>query len=302
VTGRFADMLVAVSTHAAMLIYLNNNNSAGPNSRVGMARGAGLNENLAREILELHTLSPAGGYTQNDVQEFAKILSGWRVESDGEPFGVVWREAAHEPGPKFLLGRRFEEGRGSLETALRFLASRPATYRHLAVKLTRHFVADDPPPEAVRAVEAALARSEGDLGEAARALVRLPAAWDPPLGKLRAPQDFVIAAGRAVGLPPDRAEFLITGMTGLNQRPWGAPQPNGWPDTAAAWSAPEGLMRRVDFAYNLAGRFTVDDLRMVTDAALGPLARAETVAAMRVAGSVRDAATILLGSPEFMRR
>jgi uncharacterized protein (DUF1800 family) len=299
-TGRFADMLVAVTRHPAMLLYLDNQGSIGPNSRLGQRRRRGLNENLAREVLELHTLSPAGGYTQADVQELAKILTGWSVAQEREPHGFLWREAAHEPGPKVLLGRRFEEGPDSQEAALRVLAGHPATHRHLAVKLARHFVADDPPPAAVRAVEEALRRTEGDLGAATCALVTHEAAWDPPLGKFRAPADYVLAAARAAGL--ERGDPVLGGLAALGQPLWSAPQPNGWPDTAEEWAAPEALMRRVDWAYTFAGRLERLDPGAVVEAALGPLARAETVGAMRVAGSVRDALTLLFGSPEFMHR
>jgi uncharacterized protein (DUF1800 family) len=302
VTGRFADMVVAVTRHPAMLIYLNNNISVGPNSRAARGGRFGLNENLAREVLELHTLSPAGGYTQGDVQELAKILTGWRVATDRPPFDFQWQPAAHEPGPKFLLGRRFEEGEASQEAALRFLAAQPATWRFLAFKLARHFVADAPPPEAVRALEKVLRETDGDLGAVALALVALPQAWEPPLAKFRAPQDFVVAACRALGLAEQRADLVVNGLFATNQPLWIAPQPNGWPDIAEAWATPEAMMRRVDWAYTIAGRAGVTDLPGIAAAALGPLARAETVGAMRGAGSLRDAATLLIGSPEFMHR
>lgn len=302
-TGRFADMLVAVTRHPAMLVYLDNHVSIGPDSRLGQRARRGLNENLAREVLELHTLSPAGGYTQGDVTELAKVLTGWSVAINAEPFDFVWRAQAHQPGEKMILGRRFPEGEGSQEAVLRFLGTHPATYRHLAVKLARHFVADDPPPEAVRALERALRETEGDLGAACRALVRLPAAWAPPLGKLRTPEDWVTAAGRALGVPADRGAVLVGGMASIGQPLWMAPQPDGWPDRAADWATPEGMMRRTDWAYTLAGRFGQRlDTAEVTEAALGPFAKAETVSAMRVAGSVRDALTLLLASPEFLHR
>lgn len=300
VTGRFEDILVAATRHPAMLLYLDNQVSRGPNSAAGRRAGRGLNENLAREVLELHTLSPAGGYTQGDVQELARILTGWSVGDTGEPWDFIWRPDSHEPGEKHLLGRRFAEGPDSQAEALRFLATRPATWRHLAVKLSRHFVADDPPPESVRAVEEALRRTGGDLGAAARALVALPAAWDPPLGKLRTPQDHVVATCRAAGI--ERGELVIAGLAATGQPLWSAAQPNGWPDRAADWAAPEALMRRVDWAHTLVGRLGRADVGAVAEAALGPLARAETVQAMRVAGSVRDSLTLLFGSPEFMRR
>ncbi|MBX6742762.1 MAG: DUF1800 domain-containing protein [Acetobacteraceae bacterium] len=302
VTGRFADMLLAVARHPAMLFYLNNAGSVGPDSPVGRRIGRGLNENLAREILELHTLSPAGGYTQQDVQAFARILTGWSVAQLREPFGYIFRPNAHEPGPKHLLGREFGAGEAAGEAALRFLATHPATARHLATRLVRHFVADQPPPEAVRAVERTLLDTEGDLSAAARTLIRLPQAWEPPLTKFRSPSDYVLAACRALGLPPERANLVLTGLAALGQPLWTAPQPNGWPDTAADWATPEALMRRLDWAYTLAGRFGQAEPREVAEVALGPLARAETVTAVSRAGSVRDAITLVLASPEFMYR
>jgi len=304
VTGRFETMLLAVARHPAMLLYLNADSSVGPESAFGRRTGRGLNENLAREILELHTLSPAGGYTQGDVTEFARILTGWSVAQRAEPFGFVFRPQTHEPGAKRLLGRSFEEGEAGGEAALRFLAAQPATHRHLAVKLARHFVADDPPPAAIRAVEAALRDSGGDLGAAAQALVGLEAAWATPLGKLRTPIDHVLAAGRAIGLPadPPGPGLVYGGTAALGQPLWTAPQPDGWADRAEAWATPEALMRRVDWVNTIAGRAQRLDPREVAETALGPLARAETVDAMARAGSVRDALTLLLACPEFMRR
>lgn len=302
-TGNFADMLVAVTRHPAMLLYLDNHVSVGPNSqtaRSGRRARVGLNENLAREVLELHSLSPAGGYTQADVTELAKILTGWSVAATEPPFDFVWRPMNHEPGEKTLLGRRFPEGPESQEAALRFLGTHPATYRHLAVKLTRHFVADEPPASAVRTLEETLRRTGGDLGAVSKALVHLPEAWANPLGKFRTPMEFVLAAGRAAGL--DRPELVIGGLNALGQPLWSAPQPNGWSDTAADWMGPEAVMRRVDWTYTFAGGLGQVDLAAVTQAALGPLARAETVGAMRGAGSVRDALTLLFTSTEFQHR
>ncbi|MGG5808612.1 DUF1800 domain-containing protein [Falsiroseomonas sp. CW058] len=299
-TGRFVDMLLAATRHPAMLLYLDNHVSVGPGSRFGQRARRGLNENLAREVLELHTLSPAGGYTQGDVTEFAKVLTGLSVDLNTEPFDFVWRAERHEPGDKTVLGRRVEEGEEGVVAALRMLGTHPATWRHLAVKLARHFVADDPPPEAVRALAEVLRRTEGDLGATYRVLVGLPGAWTP-LAKFRTPMDFAIAAVRATGAV-ERPELVLSGMIALGQPLWTAPQPNGWSDRAGDWAGPEALMRRVDWAYTLSGRVARPDIAAVTEAALGPFARAETVATMRGAGSVRDALTVLFSSPEFMHR
>jgi uncharacterized protein (DUF1800 family) len=301
VTGRFADMLLAVMRHPAMLIYLNNAESVGPASRAGQNGKRGLNENLARECMELHTVGPDAGYTQADVTSFAMLLTGWSVDLRADPPGFVFRPNAHQPGPQTVMGNSFPDGEAGAATALAFLAAHPATHRHLATKLVQHFVADDPPPDAVRRIEAVLRQSGGDLGQASLALIDLPAAWQPGT-KLRSPQDFVIASLRGVALPPDRQPQLIGILGGLGQPLFSAPQPNGWPDRAADWAAPEAMLRRVDWAYSLAGRAEDSDPMLVAQASLGPLLRPETAYAIRHAGSRRDAITLLLTSPEFQRR
>ena len=305
VTGRFGDMLLAVVRHPAMLIYLNNAMSAGPGSPAGQRTGRGLNENLARECLELHTLGPAGtpaaGYTQADVTEFARILTGWSVEREQEPLGFRFRPNLHEPGAKTLLGQQVPEGEEGGVAALAFLAAHPATHHALAVKLVRHFTADTPPPDAVRRIEGVLRDTGGDLGAASLALVELPAAWQP-LTKLRPPQDFVIAALRASGLPEGHRPDPAGIMAALGQPFFNAPSPIGWPDAAADWAGPEELLRRVDWAYGFAGRAELPDPETLAATALGPLLSPATANEMRHAGSRRDALTLLLASPEFQRR
>ncbi|WP_306419388.1 DUF1800 domain-containing protein [Teichococcus oryzae] len=303
VNGRFTDMLRAVATHPAMLSYLNQSASVGPNSAQGKRTGRGLNENLAREILELHTVTPAAGYSQADVVEFARLLTGWGNERRKPPLGVVFRASHHEPGAKTVMGRRFEEGREATDAALRFLAEHPATHRFLATKLVRHFVADDPPPAAVARIEAVLRDTGGDLAAVAAALPRLPQAWNPPLGKLRSPADYTIAALRACGARGIASGRFAWGSTvRMNQSAWDARQPNGWPDHAGAWLGPEPMMQRLDWCYEVAGHFARLDPMAVLDTALGPLARDETRQALRGAGSPRDALALLFASSEFQRR
>ena len=301
VTGRFGDMLLAVMRHPAMLMYLDNVGSAGPGSPYGLRSGKGLNENLARECLELHTLGPASGYTQADVTNFARILTGWSIGRGEEEPGFRFRPGLHEPGQVALMGRAFPPGEEGGVAALAFLAGHPATHQHLAAKLVRHFVADDPPPDAVRQVAGALRDTGGDLGQAAQALVGLPGAWQP-LAKLRAPQDYVLAALRAADLPegarPDGAAI----MRGLGQPLFGAPFPIGWPDRAADWAGPELMLRRVDWAYGFAGRGAALDPVQVAEASLGPLLGADAALQVKRAGSRRDALTLLFASPEFQRR
>jgi uncharacterized protein (DUF1800 family) len=302
VTGRFGDMLLAVMRHPAMLLYLDNAGSIGPNSPVGLRRGRGLNENLARECLELHTLSPASGYTQADVTSFARLLTGWSVANgEKEPAGFFFRPAVHEPGEQVVLGRSFPAGEAGGVAALAFLAAHPATYRHLATKLVQHFVADQASDAAVQAVARVLHDTNGDLGQAAAALLGLDGAWQP-LAKLRSPQDYVLAAMRAADLPVAKRPDGAAIMRGLGQPLFGAPFPIGWPDLAADWAGPEAMMRRVDWAYGFAGRAAALDPAAMAEASLGPLLSADTGAAIRRAGSRRDGLTLLFTSPEFQRR
>jgi uncharacterized protein (DUF1800 family) len=307
VTGRFVDMLGAVMRHPAMLYYLDNAQSAGPDSPVarrsaGAARSAsGLNENLARECLELHTVTPAAGYAQGDVVALAQVLTGWTVALREDPPRALFRAGMHQPGPKTVLGHACPAGAEGLDSALAFLAAHPATRRNLATKLVRHFVADDPPPAAVARVAAVLADSDGDLRQAALAVVALPEAW-VPLAKLRGPSDYVLAVVRAMDLPAGQRPRLRDSMASLGQPVMNAPLPNGWPDRAADWVAPEAMLRRIDWAYAVAGRGAALDPMAVAERTLGPLLMESTRDEMRRAGSRREALALLFASPEFQRR
>ncbi|HEY0185743.1 MAG TPA: DUF1800 domain-containing protein [Rhodopila sp.] len=300
VTGRFGDMLLAVMRHPAMLLYLDNAASFGPDSPLGQRTRRGLNENLARECMELHTVSPLAGYTQADVTAFAKILTGWSIDLKADTPGFIYRASAHEPGVQAVLGQPFPPDEAGGVAALAWLAGHPATHRFLATKLVCHFVADEPPPDAVRTIEGVLRDTRGDLGAASAAMVTLDAAWQPG-AKLRTPLDYLVASVRCLDVPPD--DVPMTGILGsLGQPLWAAPAPNGWSDRAADWAAPEALLRRIDWASGFAGRIGDRDVLEVADTALGPLLRSETREAIRHAGSRRDAMTLLLTSPEFQRR
>ncbi|MBV9653456.1 MAG: DUF1800 domain-containing protein, partial [Acetobacteraceae bacterium] len=302
VTGHFADMLLAAVRHPAMLLYLNNAGSVGPDSPAGLRTGRGLNENLARECLELHTVGASAGYAQADVTAFAAVLTGWSVAIDRDPGGFLFRDRAHQPGDKVVLGRMFPEGELGGVQAVGFLAGHPATHRRLATKLARHFVADDPPVGAIAAIEAALRDSGGDLGAATRAVLALSAAWEP-LGKLRAPQDYALAVLRAAALPPDARPDVLGIFARLGQPLFGAPLPNGWGDVAAEWCGPDQMLRRVDWAYTLAGGLgDGTDPARCAEASLGPLLRPATATALRRAGSRHDALALLFAAPEFQRR
>jgi uncharacterized protein (DUF1800 family) len=300
VTGRFQDMLFAVMRHPAMIQYLDNQASIGPNSRAGQRREKGLNENLARECLELHTVTPASGYTQADVTAFARILTGWSLDFRGDTPGFLFRPNVHEPGAQTMMGRTFPDGEEGGVAALSFLAAPPSTYRHLATRLVTHFVADQPPPAAVSAIEAILRDTRGDLGAATAGLVRLPDAWTP-LTKYRTPRDLVVATFRAIG-PVEPAPPYPLILNGLGQPIWGAPAPNGWSDQAADWTSPEAMMRRIDWAFGVAHRPIAREPLAIADDTLGPLLTQETRQAVARAGDRREALTLLLTSPEFQRR
>jgi uncharacterized protein (DUF1800 family) len=301
VTGRFSDMVLAVMRHPAMLMYLDQEGSVGPNSPAGVRQHRGLNENLARECMELHTVTPAAGYTQEDVTEFARILTGWTTDFQSDMPGFIFRPNAHEPGSKTLMGQSYPAGEEGGIKALQFFANHPATYAALATDLVRHFVSDDPPPDAVRQISQVLIDTHGDLGAACLALIKLPEAWQP-LTKLRSPFDYVIAALRAVDLPAEKRGDVMGALGALGQPLWNAPLPNGWPDRAVDWAAPESLLRRADWAFGLAGRAGDVDPAAMAEASLGPLLRPATLEAVHRAGSRRDGLTLLLASAEFMRR
>ncbi len=301
VTGRFSDMLLAVMRHPAMISYLNQERSAGPESVAGQRHHIGLNENLARESLELHTVSPASGYTQADVTNYAKVLTGWSFEIRQPPLGFRYRPNLHEPGEIEVMGRSWPTGEEGGVAILAWLATHPATYRHLATKLACHFVADDPARADVARIETVLRDTQGDLGAAAAALVELPDAWRP-MAKLRTPQEWVVACIRALGGTPEQYPNILGICAGLGQPFFQAPFPIGWPDRAADWSGPEAMLQRVDFAYGLSARYANTDPVELGQQTLGPLLTADTLGQIKAAGSRRDGLTLLLSSPEFLRR
>ena len=307
VFGRFEEMLLAVEKHPAMLYYLDNRQSIGPNSRAGARRDKGLNENLARENLELHTLGVDGGYSQADVTALARIITGWtvigRYDEDGELGEFSFNANRHEPGEQTLLGQTFPAGgieQG--EAALRFIAHHPATARYIAFKLARHFVADDPPASLLNRLAAVFIESDGDLAQLSKALIESTEAWSPEFSKMRSPQEFLVAALRATGVPFNAGQ--VNGpLRTMGQGFWQVNGPNGYPDKVGDWASPEGLTTRLDFSLALARRLptAIDPLGML-DAVIGEAASRETRQAIARAESKAQGVAILLMSPEFQRR
>jgi uncharacterized protein (DUF1800 family) len=305
VLGRFADMLLAAESHPAMLIYLDNAQSIGPNSVAGINRDRGLNENLAREILELHTLGVRTVYSQDDVTNFAKVITGWTIlpTVDNPDHGgeFVFNRRLHEPAPQTLIGKTYpdtgvEQGRSVLAD----LARHPATARHVAAKLARHFIADDPPPALVERLTQRFLDTDGDLKEVAKALVSAPESWAPEQAKIKRPGEWIVAAWRATGVGLD-VNRMVGGQALLGEPLWRPPAPKGFSDDNANWL--DGLALRLDAANAFAQREGVDlDPQAVADVALGPLASPETRLTMARAESKPQALAFLLMAPEFQRR
>jgi len=331
VTGRFVELLTAVETHPAMIGFLDNQYSVGKDSELALLarrrderqtarqrdsapdkprREFGINENLAREILELHTLGVNGGYTQSDVTSFAQIITGWSIGggkgrlAGGEPGRFYFRDNLHEPGAKTFLGKTYhEEGQRQGEAVLADLARNPATARFIATKLVRHFVADDPPPAAVERVANAFLHSGGYLPHVYTALIAAPEAWDPEMRKFKTPEDFVFSTLRALDVAPRQPEEVVRSFELLGQRQYTPGSPAGWPDTSKSWDGSDALMHRVLWASRVAAKYergiAPEDLAA---SSLGAYARPETMTALRRATSGGQAVALLLMSPEFQRR
>ena len=306
VLGHFEDMLRAVVQHPAMLVYLDNWQSMGPDSIVGQRRNKGLNENLAREIMELHTLGVNGGYSQADVTNFAKVLTGWSITPlrAADPGHFHFAEQAHEPGAKQVLGRTYQEGgKQEGDAVLHDLAHHPSTARFIATKLARHFIADDPPPDAVERLARRFQETGGDLAAVTRALVAMPEAWPETPTKIKTPNELVISTFRALGGYPGEPLKLVQSLTVLDQAPFGAPSPAGWPDKASDWIGPEATMKRIEWAHIVASRVNREDSPLILAAdVLGPTVSTETKFAVEHAASGPDALAYVLVSPEFQRR
>lgn len=326
IAGKFETLLRAGSMHAAMLRYLDNNNSSGPNSptvrrlaqkKAGekqRKRGTGLNENLAREIMELHSLGvaggggaygPWGGYTQADVTAFAAVLTGWRAyDPPRGDEGTVFEPQTHEPGPKTIMGKSYPEGPQALDMVIRDLAHHPSTARFIATKLARHFTADEPPVSLVNKLAATFSQTGGDLAAVYRTLVDAPESWEPGQRKLKTPEEFAITSMRVLGTNErNLAKGKDSLLGNLGQRPHTAPSPAGWPDKADEWLGPDAIWKRVEWALRLAERLgdRVDARALARDS-LGPLLNDNTAQQIERAADGPQALVLMLMSPEFQRR
>ncbi|MDX1915705.1 MAG: DUF1800 domain-containing protein [Methylophilus sp.] len=319
VLGNFKDMLIAVEQHPAMLIYLDQAKSMGPNSRAVEKLAArapekkrGLNENLAREILELHTLGVRSGYSQADVTEFAKALTGWSVvdghkrdkEAQNGNNGFVYRPFIHEPGSRNILGKSYAQNHmAQAEAVLNDLAIAPATATHIATKLARHFVSDQPPASLIDKLAQSFLKSGGNLNQVYRALIESPEAWQAAPAKFKTPWEWFVSSARALGKNKLEGLNVAQILNQLGQPLWRPGSPAGYDDIAESWAAPNALLRRVEMAQRLVAPLGDQlDARALADKLLLGAVSAETITAIKRAESASTALALLLVSPEFLRR
>lgn len=312
VTGRFGDMLRAAVLHPVMLIYLDQHRSVGPNSPAGARRGQGLNENLAREVLELHSLGVGSSYDQGDVTELARLLTGVTVTLEE---GRVFNPRIAEPALVTVLGKRYG-GRvrnlAQVEQALEDLAAHPDTARHIATQLVRHFVSDIPDPTLVAHVADSYARSGGALMAVYGALLDHPAAWVTERGKLRGPMEWMAACARAMDIPSDvimglsgaeTRQLLMAPMAQMGEAWESVPSPAGHDADSAYWATPQRLAARITWAMALAQQWPgLREPAAFLDSALGDAASDPLRRAAMGAESRAQAVGVILASPDFNRR
>lgn len=312
VYGTFENLLLSATFHPAMLRYLDNHKSIGPNTRRGRRSRNGLNENLAREILELHTLGVGSGYTQADIIAFAKTLTGWTIQGFGagrdrgldEDKAVLFREALHEPGSQKILGQTYS-GDANLQAAsvLSGLAKHPSTAEHIAKKLVQHFVSDTPSGSDVESLSKVFIKTQGDLSALAEAVIDLDTAWSPEPQKFKTPEELLISAARLLGHDVVFSKRQRSTYRALGQTPFTAPAPSGWADIAAEWANPDAIKKRLEWANKLSQLASRDvEGEAFLKSGLGDLLSETTLQAVRRAESRRQALTLALMSPEFQRR
>ena len=325
VLGRFEDMLVAVERHPAMQIFLDQARSVGPDSPAAERAAArnpdrkpGLNENLAREIMELHTLGARSGYDQNDVTEFARALTGWSIGAMGgmgaqrynatanaaAPGQFVFRQQLHEPGSRAIMNRQYDQPSEQQALAvLHDLAASPATAQHIAGKLARHFVADTPPPALVDRLAGVFSATNGDLPSVYQVLIDSPETWSPVDAKFKTPWDWTVSSLRGLGRNDIGDMQIAPLLTQLGQPVWRPGSPAGYDDIAASWAAPDALVRRVELAQRFAARVgdTLDARALGNQLLAGSLSDA-TGSELSRAESAPTALALLLVSPDFQRR
>lgn len=319
ITGTFSELLRAALLHPMMLMYLDQVNSVGPKSVAAVRKPArGINENLAREVLELHTLGVGGAYSQKDVYELAKLFAGLTYRSKT---GFVYDPRMAEPGPEIVLGKAYGGYIQDLFHVTDFLddlAVHPDTARHLARKLVVHFIADEPDAAHVDHVAVAYRDSGGDLMLTYRAMLEHEAAWRMPAVKVKQPFDFVVSSLRALGLNAEEfmalnskeMRTLIVAPMGLMGQPWENPNgPDGWAEAAGHWITPQGLAARIQWAMAVPAVLqpALPEPAALANTALGTRASETLLQALNeigheTSGMRSDGVGLLLAAPEFQRR
>jgi uncharacterized protein (DUF1800 family) len=337
IAGKFEDMLLAVATHPAMLIYLNNAQSIGPNSPAGQLVQRGLNENFGRELMELYSLGVDGGYTQADVIALARLLTGWSIDItpssfakgagrmarffqarfnqpetvDGASSGFRYFPARHEPGPVTLRGKTYPDGFAGGRAAIHDLARDPATASFIASKFARHFVSDNPSPQLVARLEKSFRDTQGDLKAMAITMLEDPSAWDESAQKMRNPVEYVTATYRLLNLPRaqnagQQIRGAMQGCRMMGQFPMAAPSPKGWSDLSADWSGPDAVLSRIEWAQALGARLPENvgagQVARLADQTIGEGLSQQTRSAIAAAPAGGEALALLVSSPEFQRR
>ncbi|MDE2352847.1 MAG: DUF1800 domain-containing protein [Alphaproteobacteria bacterium] len=317
INASFEKMTQAAMHHPAMLLYLNNAESIGPNSPAGLRTHKGINENLGRELMELYTLGVNGGYTQADVIAMAKLLTGWSLTGPGDRNGIrssngfTFYPMRHEPGEITLRDKTYDAGYQGCVDAINDLVHDPATAHHIAAKFAAEFIADDPPMESVERLEKTFRRTKGNLRALTEVAVNDPVAWSGR-GKMRTPVEYVTATYRLLGLPkaepnPDAVKNQIRGAMGtsrmMGEFPLSPPSPKGWPLASEAWSGPDAVLDRVEWARQVGQHIPPKvDAMAIAEAGMGPLLRPQTRATMAAANTPGEALAYLIASPEFQRR
>jgi uncharacterized protein (DUF1800 family) len=302
--GHFSDMLIAVEQHPAMLTYLNNRFSIGPDSTVGKRKTErGLNENLAREILELHTLGVNGGYKQDDVIELAKAITGWSVAGPkSKKSGFIFREKTHQPGSRTVLNKQYsQKGVKKGEAILRDLANHPKTALFVCSKLARHFIADTPPNTVVTAMVKTWNETNGLLKNVLSTMIQHPDAWLEQSSKFKSPREFVISACRVCTVKQIPELKLVQILTQLGQAPFNAGSPEGYPDEEMYWLAAEALINRIDWSEHLASDKNIPPSTIIKRNFIEGFSENSSLVVSR-AESKKQGLALLLMSPEFQRR
>ncbi|MEM9667899.1 MAG: DUF1800 family protein [Pseudomonadota bacterium] len=307
ILSSFTDLAERAILHQGMLIYLDNIQSVGPSSRVGKRRKRGLNENLAREVLELHTVTPEAGYSQDDVEELSKALTGWTVGH--KRFGTdalgktVFVEHIHEPGARRVLGKRYaDSGSDQARRILADLSKSPHTAHHIATKLARHFVSDRPPERLIKSLKTAFLDSDGDLKSLYRILIDAPELWATETVKVKSPDELLTSASRLLSVQSVFAGNPRDVFTSLAQQPFTAPSPAGWPDSSDHWIGPDALSKRIEWANRVSLRSSNVDARATLKDGLGEQVSPQTLQAVSRAESSSQALALALLSPDFQRR